>query len=112
MSILERAKAHFADFGVQSTEVPEWGEGDKPLVIYWKPITLDEKQRLHFIGQEQGYVSRLADCLIMKALDADGKKLFTLEHKHALRHSVDPDVLARVVTQMMASPGVKELGKS
>ncbi len=118
MGILDRAKAHFADFGVQSAEVPEWGEpaeGEnpgKPFVIFWTPITLAEKQRLATVAQEDGYLARLADCLIMKALDGEGKRLFTLENKHDLRHKVDPDVLARVVTQMMASPGVKALGKS
>lgn len=117
MSAIDRAKAHFTDYGIQSAEVPEWGEpaeGDapgKPLVIYWKPITLAEKQRLQAIGEAEGYVARLADCLIMKALDADGKKLYTLADKHALRHLVDPDVIARVVLRMMASPGVPEMGK-
>lgn len=112
MSVLEQAKAHFTAFGVQSLEVPEWGEEGKPLVIYWKPITLDERQRLHNAGETVGYVARLADCLVMKALDAEGKKLFTIEDKRSLRHDVDPDVLARVVTRMMASPEAKELGKS
>jgi hypothetical protein len=117
MSAIERAKAHYTDLGVQSQEVPEWGEpadGEnpvKPLIIYWKPITLSEKQQLQTIGERDGYVARLADALIMKALDAEGKKLFTIEHKHALRHQVDPDVLARVVMRMMASPGVTEMGK-
>lgn len=117
MSAIDRAKAHFTDYGIQSIEVPEWGEpadGDqpgKPLVVYWKPITLAEKQRLQAVGEADGYIARLADCLILKAVDADGKKLFTLADKHALRHLVDPDVVARVVLKMMASPGVQEMGK-
>lgn len=112
MAALDRAKAHFAGFGVQKMEVPEWGEGDAPLIIYWNPINLAEKQRLQEIGERDGWIARMADCVIIKALDAEGKKLFTLEHKHALRHAVDPDVLARIVLRMMASPGVQEMGKS
>jgi len=117
MAVLDRAKAHFTDLGVQHLEVPEWGEpasGEtpaKPLLIYWKPITLAEKQQLHNVAERDGYLARLADALILKALDAEGKKLFTIEDKFTLRHGVDPDVLAYVVTRMMASPGVKELGK-
>lgn len=112
MGTLDRAKAHFADIGTQSIEVPEWGEPGTPLVIYFKPLTLAEKQKLHTIAELEGYVSRLADCLIMKALDAEGKKLYTIEDKHALRHAVDPDILARIVTRMMSSPGVKEMGNA
>ena len=109
--VIDRAKSHFSDFGIQSLEVPEWGEEDRPLVVYWKPMTIAEKQTLHTVGERDGYVARLVDCLIMKALDSDGKKLFTLENKHSLRHSVDPDVIARIVHRMMASPGVQEMGK-
>lgn len=112
MSAIDNAKVHFAGFGIQQLEVPEWGEEGKPLVIFWKPMTLAEKQRLATVGEQEGYISRLADCLILKALDGQGEKLFTLEHKHSLRHAVDPDVLARIVTRMMAAPAAGELGKS
>jgi hypothetical protein len=109
---IDRAKAHFTDLGVQRQEVPEWGEEGKPLVVYWRPMNLAQKQKIQHIGEREGWIARLADALIMLATDADGKKLYTIEDKHALRHNVDPDVLARVVTRMMASPGVEEMGKS
>ena len=41
-SPIERAKAHFKAQSVKTIEVPEWGEADKPLVIYVTPITLAE----------------------------------------------------------------------
>lgn len=110
MAAIDRAKAHFADFGVQSMEVPEWGDESGPLVIFWQPLTLAEKQKLHNLGEANGYVARLADCLVMKALDAQGKPIFTIDDKVTLRRAVDPDVIARVVTRMMASPGAKEMG--
>lgn len=110
--LIGRMKRHFADLGVQTIEVPEWGEEGKPLVIYFKPITLGEKQRLMTLGEREGYIARLADALVMKALDADGKKLFTIEHMPALRNSVDPDVLSRVVARMMASPSADDMGKA
>lgn len=111
MAAIDRAKAHFTDLGVQQQEVPEWGEEGKPLVVYWRPMTLAQKQKIQQIGERDGWVARLADALIMLATDDQGKPLFTIEHKHALRHNVDPDVLARVVTRMMASPGAAEMGK-
>lgn len=111
MSLIDRMKAHFTDIGVRHIEVPEWGEDGKPLLVYFRPMTLAEKQKLLSIGERDGLVARLADALVMKAMDAEGKKLFTVEDKHALRNQVDPDVLARVVRDMMSSPGVDEMGK-
>lgn len=111
MSLIDRMKAHFTDIGVRSIEVPEWGEDGKPLVIYFAPMTLADKQKLMTIGERDGYVARLADALIMKAMDAEGKKLFTVGDKQALRHQVDPDVLARVVRDMMAGPTEEDMGK-
>lgn len=110
-ALIDRMKAHFTDLGVQSVEVPEWGEDGKPLVIYFSPMTLAEKQRLVNVGEREGYVARLADALIMKAMDADGKKLFTVEHKVMLRNHVDPEVLARVVARMMLGPSAADMGK-
>lgn len=111
MGVIDRMKAHFTDIGVRHVEVPEWGEDGKPLVVYFRPMTLAEKQKLMTIGEREGYVARLADALVMKAMDAQGKKLFTIEDKQALRNQVDPDVLARVVRDMMASPSEEEMGK-
>ena len=42
-----------------------------------------------------------ADILVMKALDKDGNKIFTLEDKLALMHKVDSDVLSRIATAMV-----------
>ena len=47
MSVIDIAKSHFENIGVQSMEVPEWKDEDgNPVVIYWNPITLSEKNRL------------------------------------------------------------------
>ena len=62
-----------------------------------------------FYVERDGRIASLADVLVLKALDAEGKKLFTIEHKKALREQVDPEVVARLVAAMMATPGVKEM---
>jgi hypothetical protein len=111
-SVIEQMKRHFAAFGTQSIEVPEWGEDGKPLVIYYTPMTLAEKQRLDYALEREGRVGRLADALIMKALDAQGKPLYTVADKKALREEVDPDVLARVVVRMMTTPSIEDMEKN
>ncbi len=111
MAAIDRIKQHFAEIGVRSVESAAWGEDGKPLVIYFAPMTLAEKQRMLTIGETDGYVARLADVLIMKAMDAEGKKLFTIADKHILRNKADPDELARIVREMMSSPSVDDMGK-
>ena len=58
MSILDRAKSHFENIGVQSIEVPEWKDEDgKPTVIYWNPINLFEKNKLYLFFFQIGHLN-------------------------------------------------------
>ena len=102
MKFIDRAKSHFESLGVQSLEVEEWkDEAGNPSVIYWNPITLSEKNKLFKKSDNLNDVSILADIVIMKAIDKDGNKLFTLEDKIGLMHKVDSDVLSRIATAMV-----------
>ena len=87
MSVLDIAKSHFENLGVQSIEVPEWkDENGNPSIIYWNPITLSEKNKLFKKSDNMLDAGILADILVMKALDKDGNKLFKAEDKFALMH--------------------------
>lgn len=113
MSVIDRARNHFENLGVQSIEVPEWKDNDdKPTIIYWNPITLAEKNKLLKVSGNLNDVSLLADILIMKSLDKDGKKLFTLEDKIALMHKTDPDVLTSIANKMVAAISPDEVKKN
>ena len=113
MKFIDRAKSHFESLGVQHIEVPEWkDEAGNPSVIYWNPITLSEKNKLFKKSENLSDVSILADILVMKALDKDGNKLFTLEDKIALMHKVDSDVLSKVATAMVQVITPQEVKKN
>lgn len=113
MKIIDRAKSHFESLGIQSIEVPEWKDEDgKPTVIYWNPITLSEKNKLFRKSDNMSDVSILADIVIMKALDKDGNKIFTLEDKLALMHKVDSDVLSHLATAMVQAINPEEVKKN
>ena len=113
MKFIDRAKSHFESLGVQSLEVEEWkDEAGNPSVIYWIPITLSEKNKLFKKSDNLNDVSILADIVIMKAIDKDGNKLFTLEDKIGLMHKVDSDVLSRIATQMVRSITPEEVKKN
>ena len=102
MKLIDRAKSHFESLGIQSIEIAEWkDEAGNPSVIYWNPITLSEKNMLFKKSDNLIDVGILADIIVMKAIDKDGNKLFTLEDKLALMHKTDSDVLSRIATAMV-----------
>ena len=113
MKFIDRAKSHFESLGVQSLEVEEWkDEAGNPSTIYWNPITLSEKNKLFKKSDNLNDVSILADILIMKAIDKDGNKIFTLEDKLALMHKVDSDVLSRIATAMVQAINPEQVKKN
>ena len=113
MKIIDRAKSHFESLGVQSIEVPEWKDEDnKPTVIYWNPITLSVKNKLFKKSDNMSDVSILADIVLMKALDKNGNKVFTLEDKIPLMHKVDSDVLSKIATAMVQAINPEEVKKN
>ena len=113
MKFIDRAKSHFESLGVQSLEVEEWkDEAGNPSVIYWNPITLSEKNKLFKKSDNLNDVSILADIVIMKSIDKDGNKLFTLEDKIGLMHKVDSDVLSRIATSMVQIVPPQEVKKN
>ncbi len=112
MSIIDRAKSHFESIGIQSIEVPEWKDEDgKASVIYWNPINLYEKNKLFKKSDNLSDVSILADIVVMKALDKDGKKIFKLDDKMDLMTKVDSDVLSRIATSMVQVISPEEVKK-
>jgi hypothetical protein len=108
MNILDRAKAHFDLQGVTRIEVPEWpDEGGNPTVIYSQPFTLADRKKLIKFAQEDDleFVVRL---VIMKCETADGEKVFDLSDKPTLMNKVDPNVIARIASEITATPTVED----
>lgn len=112
MAAIDQLKAHFSAQSVRVIEVPEWGEANAPLLIYAKPLTLADKQKLRRLAMEGGEMEVLAHTLIIKATDGEGQPLFTVADKHDLMHKVDPDVLARVASQITRPRSTDELQKN
>jgi len=111
MSVIDNAKKHFAEQDVKVIEVPEWGEDDKPLRIFSKPLTLAETSKLYKMSKEDD-LTMMAYVLIYKALDENGDKLFDLGDKNALLNSVDREILVGVATQIMGQETIEETKKN
>jgi len=111
MKAIERAKEHFAEQDVRIIEVPEWGDENKPLKIYSKPLTLAETSKLYKMSKEDD-LTMMAYVLIFKALDSNGDKLFSLEDKNALLNKVDQEILVNVATQIMGQEPIENVKKN
>lgn len=107
MSVLDNMVAHFSEQEMKEIEVPEWGDEQGSLIIYTKPFTLKEQKRLTTLAKNDA-IEMLAHTLIMKALNANGEKLFNLGDKTKLMNNVDPFILARVVAEITATDSIED----
>ncbi len=110
MSVIDRVKDHFESQGVKTVNVAEWGEEGQPLVIYSKPFTLAEKRNL-FKGAKNDDLGVLVDAIMLKSRDKDGNKIFKLDDKHTLLNNADPEVIARVATEILNTTSLEEAEK-
>lgn len=101
MDAIDLVRDHFASLGTRKIEVPEW-----KLTVYAAPVTLAEKNRLYRKSKESD-MELLVDLLIMKATDANGQKLFNIDHKPTLLNKADSNVVARVANAILADEAPK-----
>ena len=97
MSVLNKAKEHYTSKvsgELKSIEVPEW-----ETTIYFKTTqNFAAQQKILQLSNEGKVVEALVETLIVKCLDADGKRVFTSADRDVLMRQVDPDVILRVCT--------------
>nr|BCV06665.1 MAG: hypothetical protein CM15mV140_150 [Caudoviricetes sp.] len=78
-------------------EVSEWkDENGKPVTFILESYYTFRKNRLLKKSDNLNDIAILADVLVMKALDKDGKKVFKLEDKQTLMEKADPNILQRI----------------
>lgn len=93
MSAIDKVKAHWDSIsGVQSLDVPEW-----QMTVYFSPLTMQEAQRLVKVNDREGPLAAGVDTLIMKCLDAQGERLFTIADKPIFMRKADRRVIERIV---------------
>ena len=97
---IDRATSHFKEMLAQEIRgpinVPEWDLD----VYYHNSTTMMEESVIIDLAQANKQTEALVMTLILKAKDADGKKLFNIEDKQRLMRGVDPAVILRIVTSM------------
>lgn len=103
MSIIEQAVAHYETQEKLVILVPEWGTKDNPLQIHVFPMTMAEVNMIQRISKKNASnIEHAANIIVIKARDAEGKRLFKLEDKDALMEKADYRVVARITEEIEA----------
>ena len=109
--IIEAARAHFASRlnsnELDFVEVPEWGTPDSPARIYYKPMNLEQQNKIYqYVAQNS--LESIAQTIITRARDEDGRRMFADAHKLYFMKEVDPAVMTRIVTEMAGDEDIDE----
>ena len=107
-SVIAKAKAHFKDklsMGLKGPiHVSEWD-----INVYYKPATTFFQEGKVIELQQAGKTTEaLVQTLINRALDEDGKNIFTLADKNDLMRGVDPAVILKIVGAMNDDDGMDD----
>lgn len=86
-SILDRIRAN-QGAALLSRVVKAWSTPDDEFVVYWSPLTLEEKQKIQRHAQGDDQLTTLFT-VIFKACDEHGEKLFNVGDKTEMLKTVD-----------------------
>lgn len=114
MSIAKRIAAKRADQQREVVEVPEWGEGDDPLRLYFGPVTardIEKVQRKHPNFLSNVTMSAMVETLILKCEDEKGEVAFTLEDKPTLMGE-PVGIISKVFAAVFGGTSIEEHEKN
>lgn len=99
MSLLEKAKKHYAaklEAEPRKLDIPEWG-----ATVYIRPgISLQNLGEIMALAQDGKTAEAMALTCIYRLVDETGSPVFRKVERTEIMRSVDPDVLARIVSEI------------
>lgn len=112
MALIDTVIGHYSSKGRLVVEVPEWQSEDLPDgKVYYTPFTLAERNKL-LPELKKESLDFVVGCIVMKAEDVEGKKLFGIEDKPKLKRFCEYAILDRVANQMLNGVSEDDLGES
>jgi hypothetical protein len=108
MRLIDKIKSEYSTAPVHQISVPEWD-----TVIYFKRLTTEEldvseSETPDGVSATHGN----ARLVVLKALDADGKRLFSNSDAEMLISSADPKVINRIASEMVKVRSIEDKKKS
>lgn len=83
---------------MSSVVVDEWD-----CEIFFKPSTLEQKNAIYqYLANDD--LQSIAETIVRRGLDADGKKLFSNADKKAFMTQGDPEIVSRVALAINEEP--------
>lgn len=111
MALIDTVVSHYSGKGRLIIEVPEWQGEDLPDgKVYYTPFTLAERNKLIPLLKKES-LDFVVGCIVMKAEDADGNKLFGIEDKPKLKRFCEYAILDRVANQMLNGVTEADVGE-
>ena len=112
-NVLEAAKVHFRDRmsgDLKCIDVPEW---DNAKIYYKASMNFKDQGEILKLHGDNKPAEAVVMTLIVKALDADGNKMFKRANMTEMLRSVDPEVVSRIVAEMSDDePTIEEAAKN
>lgn len=71
--------------------------------VYVTPLTLGEQTRIAAMHPDDGAL-RMAETIVSKTVDADGKPVFTKDDKSDLKRAVAGDALGGIIAAIVGPP--------
>ena len=108
MGLIDKIASLYDEAPLSRIDVPEWGDA-----VYYKPLTPNELDCVRKeVKDTDTAIIFSAQMVILKALDADGKRLFCNADRQVLVHKGSVDVIVRVSEQMRETPTVEDAEKN
>ena len=105
---VDALSAYLAKRETKYVDIDELGAEGEPLRLYYKPFTTGEMIQVQKQHKDISTPEALIDLIVKKALDADGEKVFTIEHKMMLKQ-LPPELIYKMATPMMLVTDVEDM---
>lgn len=110
MRLIERIAEQYSKIELKSISVPEWGDD---VTVYYKPLTADELDAVTAEMPEGSSGTRSnVQVIILKALDASGKRLFSNAEAGELSGKSFAETINRVAGAMIKVVTVEQAVKN
>jgi len=101
---IDKATQHFSDTiigDLKSLEVPEWGDDEGPMVIYYYPkMNFAQQRKIGELLEKGDRAEALCQQLIYRALNENKKPIFAQGEMKEMMHNVDPDIVMNICNRM------------
>lgn len=112
-ALLAAISAHAEPDKVRTIPVPEWALDDgKPLIINYTMVTLNDLSVVIELDGSGDFNKHAARIVALKAMDANGVRLFKTADATVIRETADPSVVKRIAMAMLARTSIEDAEKN